>query len=159
MGFLSIFKRDRQENIQNLQQTEIREINDYETKYNELLEEINMLKNDLLAMFRKDAYYLSLSKIAYTGGVEEAEIWIDYHSGRISALTAPLTRLFRIIGEDPSILEQILLEEKNKAINDILSCEKIQEALEEDIKQLREAKDFKEKLEQFKKLIEEGKIR
>ncbi|MCS3900845.1 hypothetical protein [Methanococcus voltae] len=108
------------------------EVKDSETKYSELHNEIKELAKDELKLFEKDAYYLTLNKIANQNGVNESEIWIDYYTGRLSTHTICITRLLRILGQDASVLENILINEKNRAIEDIKRCENIMDLLNTD---------------------------
>ncbi|MCS3922583.1 hypothetical protein M2325_001279 [Methanococcus voltae PS] len=108
------------------------EVKDTETKYSELHNEIKELAKDELKLFEKDAYYLTLNKIANQNGVNESEIWIDYYTGRLSTHTICITRLLRILGQDGAVLENILINEKNRAIEDIKRCENIMDLLNTD---------------------------
>ncbi|MBP2143831.1 hypothetical protein J2127_000999 [Methanococcus voltae] len=108
------------------------EVKDSETKFNELHNEIKELAKDELKLFEKDAYYLTLNKIANQNGVNESEIWIDYYTGRLSTHTICITRLLRILGQDATVLENILVNEKNRAIEDIKRCENIMDLLNTD---------------------------
>jgi hypothetical protein len=105
------------------------EIGDFETKYNMMLSEVKMLKDDALNILKKEAYYLALNTMAHKKGVKESEAWIDYHMGRVSALTIVLNRLCRITGDNPTNIEEIIAKEKQKAINDLNRCENIMDLL------------------------------
>lgn len=105
------------------------EIEDIETKYNMMLSEVRMLKDDTLNILKKEAYYLALNTMAHKQGVKESEVWIDYHMGRVSALTIVLNRLYRITGGNPINIEDIIAKEKQKAIDDLNRCENIMDLL------------------------------
>jgi hypothetical protein len=110
------------------------EIEDIETKYNMMLSEVRMLKDDTLSILKKEAYYLALNTMAHKQGVKESEVWIDYHMGRVSALTTVLNRLYRITGGNPINIDEIIAKEKQKAIDDLNRCENIMELLKVDEK-------------------------
>ena len=110
------------------------EIEDIETKYNMMLSEVRMLNTDALNILKKEAYYLALNTMAHKQGVKESEVWIDYHMGRVSALTIVLNRLYRITGGNPINIDEIIAKEKQKAIDDLNRCENIMELLKVDEK-------------------------
>jgi hypothetical protein len=114
------------------------EIEDIETKYNMMLSEVRMLNTDALNILKKEAYYLALNTMAHKQGVKESEVWIDYHMGRVSALTIVLNRLYRITGGNPINIDEIIAKEKQKAIDDINRCENIMELLKVDEKKENE---------------------
>ena len=111
------------------------EIEDIETKYNMMLSEVRMLNTDALNILKKEAYYLALNTMAHKQGVKESEVWIDYHMGRVSALTIVLNRLYRITGGNPINIDEIIAKEKQKAIDDLNRCENIMELLKVDEKE------------------------
>ena len=76
--------------------------------------------------------------MAHKQGVKESEVWIDYHMGRVSALTIVLNRLYRITGGNPINIDEIIAKEKQKAIDDINRCENIMELLKVDEKKENE---------------------
>jgi len=150
MGFLSIFKRNRQEYAQ------IPEMNiqpDFEMKYKSLLEDIGLLVKDLKKEFEKHCYYLALNKLLYSGGIEKAEIFIDYHAGRVIELERTLTRLLRILGESPKQLEEIVKEQRQRALEDIQSTDNILSLLDyqdEEVEKIRGKLTGKKKKEEKK---------
>ena len=128
MNFLKILKKDVKEATPQVPN----EIADIQTKYEVLVSEINKLIKDGLLILQKDSYYLALNKIANDNGVKESSIWVDYYMGRVSATSILLGRLLRIMGEDTNILNEIVLSEKNRAIDDINRCQNIMELLNKD---------------------------
>ena len=99
-----------------------------------MLSEVRMLNTDALNILKKEAYYLALNTMAHKQGVKESEVWIDYHMGRVSALTIVLNRLYRITGGNPINIDEIIAKEKQKAIDDLNRCENIMELLKVDEK-------------------------
>ena len=122
MGFLSIFKRDRQEYAQ-IPEQQVQP--DFEMKYTSLLEDIRLLVMDLKKEFEKHSYYLALNKLLYSGGIEKAEMFIDYHAGRVIELERALTRLLRILGDDPKQLGDIVKEQRQRALEDMQNTDNI----------------------------------
>ena len=117
-----------------------REVEDWETKYNLLVNEINKVISDLLVSYSKDAYYLAYNRYVIDKGIEGdkeiegAKLWADYYMGKVSVQAIELKRLLRIMGQDTAILEDIFLKEKQIAIEDIKRCENIMELLKVDEK-------------------------
>ncbi|ACV25421.1 hypothetical protein [Methanocaldococcus fervens] len=149
MGFLSILKRNRQEYNQ-IPEMSIQP--DFEMKYKSLLEDIGLLVKDLKREFEKHSYYLALNKLLYSGGIEKAEIFIDYHAGRVIELERILTRLLRILGESPK-LEEIVKEQRQRALEDIQSTDNILSLLDyqdEEVEKIRGKLAGKKKNEEKK---------
>ncbi|ADC69808.1 conserved hypothetical protein [Methanocaldococcus sp. FS406-22] len=137
MGFLSILKRNRQEYAQ-IPEMQVQP--DFEMKYKRLVEDISFLVEDLKEEFEKHAYYLALNRLLHAGGVESAEILIDYHMGRVLELEYILKRLLRMLGQSPQTLEDIVKKQREKALEDIQTSENILELLkyvDEEVEKIR----------------------
>ncbi|WP_018153475.1 hypothetical protein [Methanothermococcus thermolithotrophicus] len=129
MSLFGLIKRNNREN-QNIQSMQLTA--DFEIKYKSLLEDISLLTNDLKKEFEKHAYYLAMNKLLYGAGVDKAEMFIDYHAGRVLELERILTRLYRIFGDNPNQLLEIVKLQKQRALEDIQNTDNLLKLLDQD---------------------------
>ena len=146
MKLFSLLKRKEDKIIENDGQ-QYNEISDYQTKYEILWQRIVDLERDLETIFKQDAYYLALQRMAYDLGDKNAEKWIDYHAGRLTVAQIILERLYVITNKNPSRLNKFFEEAKKRGIESLERAKNIVELLNytEDLKKYLEEKKEEEK--------------